>query len=135
MKVYEFSSIEEYFLKYVDILEVTMVAPDKRLAPREKEFLIACMVSEYKRIDVNSDRGRKFIEEHSRCNNKDWYGYKNKLIKKGWLLEHRDGFTLLNSLNCNTNKGIAKQIYFNFSLKYGQAKSSLPEEGGQVPDS
>lgn len=129
MKIYEFSTYEEYFSKYLDVISATKVPEDNKLTQREKEFLISCMISECKGIDINSRRGIKFVEEHSRCKNKDVYGYKKKLFDKKWLIPVKGGYTLPDILNCNTNKGIIKGVKFNFSLVYGEPKSGVQQEG------
>ena len=120
---YEFSTIEDYFSKYIDIIMATRIPDENKLTIREKEFFVSCMVCEYKKISILSDRGEKFIEEHSRCKNKDYYGYKKKLISKQWLVKTKAGYILPSIFDCNLNKGLSKKIFFNFTLSYEQDKS------------
>lgn len=116
MKVYEFSSLEEYFIKYIDVLSVLEVSEANFLTNKEKKFLVSFMVSEYKGIDINSERGVLFVKEHSECKHKDYYSLKKKLEDKGWLLKIEDGNKLPNILDANTNKQLCKKINFNFTL-------------------
>lgn len=128
IKAYEFSTLEDYFSKYVDIIMATRIPDEYKLTQREKEFFVSCMISEQKGISILSDRGEKFIAEHSKCKNKDFYGYKKKLIDKNWLVKTKAGYILPSIFDCNLNKGLSKKIFFNFTLVYGQAKGRDQEE-------
>lgn len=119
MKFYNFSSIEDYFSKYVELFSVLQVPDSKRLTQREREFFVSCMVSEYKGYSITSEIGIKFIEEHSRCKNKDIYTYRKRLIEKGWLKEKNSEYILPDIFDCNKDKTLSKKLNFNFVLSYG----------------
>ena len=122
MKIYEFSSIEDYFLKYVNLISALKLSEDKWLAPREKQFLIACMICENKGIDMNSDRGVLFIKEKAFCKNKDWYNLRKALESKEWLVKIEDGYRLKDAIDPIKNKGLGKKVSINVGLVYEESK-------------
>jgi hypothetical protein len=122
MKIYEFSSIEDYFLKYVNILSALKLSEDKWLSPREKQFLISCMICENKGIDMNSKRGVLFIKEKAACKNKDWYNLSKSVVDKGWLSKIKEGFKLTDAIDPNKNTGLGKKVLFKIGLVYEESK-------------
>ena len=127
MKI-EFSSYEEYFSKYLNILSATKMPEDSHLTRRERDFLVAMMVCECRGMDINTDRGKKTIEENSNITAKNAYKYREELVNKGWLIKRGDEFMLPDVLSSFRNKGIMKQINFKFSLVYGGVKQGVSEE-------
>lgn len=134
MKI-EFSSYEEYFSKYLNIISATKMPEDSFLTKRERDFLVAMMICECKGMDINSDRGKKTIEEMTNITAKNAYKYREYLVEKGWLFKKKDEFILPDILSSFRNKGIMKQINFRFSLVYGGVKQGLSEEGSQISNS
>jgi hypothetical protein len=122
MKVYKFQTLEDYFLKYVNIMSALRVSEDNWLAPREKDFLISCMICEEKGIDMNSKRGVLFIKEKASCKNKDWYNLKKALVDKEWLIPIKEGYKLPDVIDPNKNKRLGKGVSISVALVYEESK-------------
>lgn len=134
MKI-EFSSYEEYFSKYLNIISAVKMPEDSFLTRRERDFLVASMICECRGMDINSDRGRKTIEEMTNITAKNAYKYRESLAEKGWLIKRGDEFLLPDILSSFRNKGIMKQINLRFSLIYEGDKRGVQEERSQIPNS
>lgn len=117
MKSFKKSSLEDLVKTYIDLAS-SLYFPEKDwLRLREKEFLVTNVVIRAEGMELKSSEAVTEIKERMNFSSRDdVYNYRNKLKKKGWLVQTEDSI-ILPPLFDRFSKGIPDRIKYSFSLE------------------
>lgn len=82
--------------KLVNLFSAIYIDENNWLSKREKEFFIECVMLHYQGIEIHSSEAIHTLSEVSnfKLKNKGAYIYRNRLIKKQWLIRTTTGIEI-----------------------------------------
>ena len=124
MKVLKKDNKEDYIATYIDVVSSLFIPYDKWLKAREREFLIHSVVIRSEGFNLKDTDAVIELKDRMQFRAKeDVYNYRNKLKKKGWLIQTKDDIILPGFFD-RFKKKISGSSTFTFKL----ALNELNEE-------
>jgi hypothetical protein len=117
MKSFVKTGPDDLVRTYIDLASVLYFPESDWLRMREKEFLVTNVVLRAEGLDLKSTDAVDEIKNRMNFSSRDdVYNYRNKLKKKGWLVQTKDSIILPPLFN-RFKKVIPDKIRYSFSLE------------------
>ncbi|MDG1314736.1 MAG: hypothetical protein P8P29_04315 [Flavobacteriaceae bacterium] len=115
-KYIEFNNKKDFIGKLINIFSSTYVDRDKWLTTQEELFFIECIILNAKGEDLLSSSTVDHFENHPAFPTKSTYIYRNKLKKKKWIIQTKEGIKIHPDFDFRKS-GIPESIILNIPLK------------------
>lgn len=94
MNYIEVESSRELLRKLLDVFCSIHIQESLWLTPKEKEYFLECAMLNARGVDLIEKEAVDYLSSLSNFPNKSVYIYKDKLKKKGWIIQTIDGIII-----------------------------------------
>lgn len=108
---------ESYIRKYVDVFSSITLDEEMWLTPREKDFFVYCVLINSEDIELSSKEAVDELTKRANFKDKLVYIYRDKLKKKGWLLQTKEGIKVPPTFDFR-GRDMPDKLTFKFILAY-----------------
>ena len=116
MKVFNHNNEDNLLSRYIDLFSVLYMKDKKKwLTEKEKVFFIHCINIVSKGMSLDDKNATALIKQNDKFSNSNVYVYRDKLKKKGWLLQTNEELIIPPAFTFKS-KGVPRNLEFNFKL-------------------
>lgn len=121
-KTFTYDTEKEFLSKFIDLRSILYVKEENHLTPREKDYLIGCIILKANGEDLLSRKSKKYLENVLMFKNRGVDIYRGKLKEKGWIIQTTTSIILPSDLSFEN--GIPKKCNYKFSIKYNENENN-----------